>query len=84
MATKQALYAQVVMLLQKYLKIAEGNKNKNEDKFKIWGQSARLERFLDIYFDCTEENFSTCEPDFYNKSFKGITKYNIKTYLKCF
>ena len=38
---EQGLYAQVVMLRQKDLNITEENKNKNEDKFKSQGQSAR-------------------------------------------
>ena len=84
MATEQALYAQVVMLLQKYLKIAEGNKNKNEDKFKIWGQSVRLESFLDLDFDCTEENFSTCEPEFYNKIFQIHYEIQYQNIFKMF
>ena len=35
MFTKQASYAQVVMLCQTDLKITETNKNKNEAKFKF-------------------------------------------------
>ena len=41
MLMEQGLYAQVVMLRQKDLKITEANKNKNEAKFKFQGLSAR-------------------------------------------
>ena len=44
MASEQGLYAQVVMLHQKELKITEANKNKNEDKFKFQCKSARSQR----------------------------------------
>ena len=35
MVMEQGLYAQVVMLRRKDLKISESNKDKNEDKFKF-------------------------------------------------
>ena len=47
MAMEQGLYAQVVVLHQKYLKITEANKNKNEAKFKFQGQSLISKRWLD-------------------------------------
>ena len=51
METEQGLYAQVVMLSQKYLKFIAENKNKNEAKLKFQGQPARSQRWLDIEFD---------------------------------
>ena len=62
---EKGLYAQVVMPRRKCLKITEENKNKNEDKFKFQGHSARSNSWFDLYFDWVEENFSTREPDFY-------------------
>ena len=50
MSIEQGLYAQVVMLRRKYLKIAEANKNKNEAKFKLQGHSARSQRWFDLGF----------------------------------
>ena len=41
---EQLLYAQVGMLIQKYFKVTEANKYKNDDKFKVQGQSARSQR----------------------------------------
>ena len=67
---EQVLYAHVVMLLQKDLKITEENKNKNEYKFKFQGQSARSQCWFDIDFDWIKENFSTREPDLYKKMFQ--------------
>ena len=40
MAMKQGLYAQVVIIRRKDLKIIEENNNNNEDKFKFQGRSA--------------------------------------------
>ena len=65
MATEQGLYAQVIMLRRKYLKFIAADKNKNEAKFKFRGQSAILQRWFDLDFDCIEVNFITCEPDLY-------------------
>ena len=48
MATEQGLYAQVVNLLQNYLKSISENKNKNETKFKFQGQSTRSQRWFDL------------------------------------
>ena len=64
MAMEQVLYAQVVILCQKDLKITEANKNKNEDKFKFQGQSLRSQHWFDLDFDCIEVNFITHEHDF--------------------
>ena len=67
---EQGLYAQVVMLRRKYLKIAEANKNKNEAKFNFKDQSARSQRCFDLDFDWIEVNFSTREPDLYGEIFQ--------------
>ena len=42
---------------------------KNEAKFKFQGQSAKLQRWFDLDFDCIEVNFSSREPGFNNKNF---------------
>ena len=63
MAIEQVLYAQVVMLRQKDMKITEEDENKNEEKFKFQGQSARSQRWFNIDFDWIEENLSAREPD---------------------
>ena len=51
MSKEQGFDAKVVMLRQKYLKITESNKSKNEAKFKFQGQSARSQRWFDLDFD---------------------------------
>ena len=85
MSTEKALYAQVVMLRRKYLNITKENKNKNDDKFKFQGQSARSQRWFDLDFDSTEEIFSTHEPDLYKKIYQshGETQYTneFKTFV---
>ena len=48
MAMEQQLYAQVIMIRQKYLKFAATDRNKNEAKFKFQGQSARSQRWFDL------------------------------------
>ena len=48
--------------------IAE-NRNKNEAKFKIQGQSARSQRWFDLGFDWIEAKFITRKLDFYKKLF---------------
>ena len=53
------------MLRQKYFKITEANKNKNEAKLKFQGRSAISKRWFDIDFHYIEEHFITREPDFY-------------------
>ena len=65
MLIEQGLYAQVIMICRKYLKIFESNKSKNEAKSKFQGQSARSKCWFDIDYDWIEVNFSTGEPDFY-------------------
>ena len=67
---EQGLYAQVVMLRQKDLNITEENKNKNEDKFKFQGHSARSQHWFDLDFDCIDEIFSTLGPDFYRQIYQ--------------
>ena len=61
---EKGLYAQVVILCRKDLKITEANKNKNDAKFKFQGQSVRSQRWFDLDFYYIEEKFSTYEPDF--------------------
>ena len=65
MSMKQALNAQVVKLRRKDLKFIAANKNKNEAKFKLRGQSAKSHCWFDLDFYWIEERFSTCEYDFY-------------------
>ena len=69
--TEKGLNAQVVVLCKNYLKITEANTNKNEDKLKIQGQSARSQGWFDLDFDWIEENFSTREPELYKKIFQS-------------
>ena len=65
MTMEQGLYAQVVKLCRKYLKLIASNKNNNEAKFKFQGQYERSQNWFDIYFDWIGVNYSTHEPDFY-------------------
>ena len=71
MEMEQGLYAQVVMLRWKDLKLFVANRNKNEGKFKFQGQSAISQRWFDIDFDWIGLNSSTREPDFYKKLFQS-------------
>ena len=71
LSTEKGLYAKVVILRRKDLKLIAVNKNKNKAKFKFQGQSARSQRWVDLDFDWIEVNFSTCEPDFYQKLFQS-------------
>ena len=50
MATELGLYAQVIMLRQKYLKFVATDKNKIEAKFNFQGQSTRSKRWFDLDF----------------------------------
>ena len=70
MATEQGLYAQVVMIFQKYFKTTDANKDKIEAKFKFQGQSARSHRWFDLGFYWIEVHFSTHEPELYRKIFQ--------------
>ena len=47
------------------------DKNKTESKFKFQGQSARSQLWFDLNLDWIDINFSTREPDFYNKLFQS-------------
>ena len=51
MEMEQCLYAHVVKLSCKYLKFVATDRNKNEDKFKFQGQSARSQIFFDLDLD---------------------------------
>ena len=84
MATEQALYAQVVKLRRKYLKLIAANKNENEAKFKFQGQSERSQRWFDLEFDWIKVNFNTNEPDLYKKRFRGTIIHRIQIHLKYF
>ena len=69
-AMQQRLYAQVVKLRRKDLKLIAANKNKNEAKFKFQGQSARSHRWFDFDFDCIELSFSQHDLDLYENVFQ--------------
>ena len=84
MLVGKGLYAQVVILSRKGLRIIEENKNKNEAEFKFQGQSTGLQRWFDIYFDWIEENCSTREPDFYRKIFQSHDKTQDTNTFKMF
>ena len=84
MTMEQGLYAQVVKLRQKDLKLIAANKNKNDAKFKFQGLSARSQRWFDLDLDFIEVNFSTREPDFYKKIFKAMAIHKIQILLKAF
>ena len=71
MATGQSIYAQVVKLRHKDLKCVATDKKKSEAKFKFQGQSAISQLWFDLDLDLAEINFSTCEPDFYQKLFQS-------------
>ena len=71
MAMEQGLYAQLVKIRQKDLEFIEENKNKNEAKFKLQGQSAISQRWFDLEFDLIEVHFSTHKPDFIEKCFQS-------------
>ena len=84
MATEQGLYTQGVMLRRKYLNITEENKDKNEDKFKFQGQSARSQRWFDLGFYLIEKNSAHVNLISIRKYFKGIIKHKIKIHFKRF
>ena len=83
-ATEQGLYAQVVNLRRKDLKFIAENKNKNESKFKFQGISAISQRCFDLYFDWSEVNYSTREPDFHKKPFQSYDYTQDKITFKRF
>ena len=70
MATEQGLYAQVVKMIQKYLKFIEeiGIKMKLNSSSKVNLQDNSVWFYLD--FDWIGVNFSTREPDFYKETFQ--------------
>ena len=59
------------------MKFIAAIKNKNEDKLKFQGKSARSQRGFDIDFDWVKISFSTHGPDLYRIFFKshGDTQY---------
>ena len=67
MAIQQGLYAKVVKISRKDIKIIAENDNKNEAKFKFQGQSAISQRLFDVDFVWIEVNFCTRELDLYEK-----------------
>ena len=70
MAIEQVLYAQEVMLCQKYFKIPEENRYKNEDKFKFQGQSEISQHWFYLDLDWIEERFSIPEHDLYKEIYQ--------------
>ena len=70
MSMEQVLYARVVKIIRKGLKFIAENKNKNEAKFKLQGQSAISQCWFDLDFDWIEVNYSTRDPDLYKKLFQ--------------
>ena len=66
---EQWLYVQVLNISRKDLKFSAENMNKNGAKFKFQDQSEISQRWFGLHFDCIEVNFSTCEPDLYQKLF---------------
>ena len=83
MAMEQGLYAQVVVLLRKYLKITEENRNKNEDKFKFQGWYARSQSWFDLGFIGLKKMLAQMNLIFIRKYFKVMMKHKIKIHLKC-
>ena len=81
---EQGLYAQVIMLRRKYLKLVAIDKKKNEAKFKFQGQYAISQRWFDLDFDCIEVNFSTRETDIYKKLFQSHKDTQDKNTYKSF
>ena len=84
METEQGIYAQVVMLCQNYLKTTEENMNKNEDKLKFQGQSARSHCWFDIDYEQIEETFSTREPGIYQIIYRSRDETQNKNTFKMF
>ena len=57
---------------------------KNEDRFKLLGQSARAQRCFDLYFDLIEENLAYLNLISIGKYIKGRKKHKIEINLKLF
>ena len=71
MAMEQVLYEKVIMLRRKDFNFFATDKNKNEAKFKLQGQPARSQRWVDLDLDWIEANFSTRETNYYKKRFQS-------------
>ena len=69
MALETLLYAQVVVIRRKDVKLTGENKNKNKVKIKFQGHSTRSQRWFKLDFDWIKVNFSTYEFKFYRKLF---------------
>ena len=79
---EQGLYAQVVMLCRKDLKIVEANKNKmtlnSSSKVRLQDHSIGL-----IFILIGLKKNSTRETDFYWEIFQRHEKHKIQIHLKC-
>ena len=53
------------------MKFVATDTNQNGAKFKFQGQYARSQIWFDLDLDWIDINFSTREPDFYNKLFQS-------------
>ena len=84
MGMEHGLYAHVIKLHRKDLKLIAASKNTNEAKFKFQDQSARSLRWFNFEFIWIEVHFSTREPDFYKSVFRAITIHMIQIHLKYF
>ena len=56
-------YTQVIKVRSKDLLFDAADKNKNESKFKLQGQSERSQLWFDLDLYWVDMNFSTREPD---------------------
>ena len=83
MAIEQGLYAQVVIICQKYLNITQENRNKKEDKFKFQDQFARSQHYFDIFYYWIENN-PTRKPDLYTIIFQRHNETQDKSLFKMF
>ena len=70
MDMEQGLYAKILLLRRKDLKLTAANKNKNEAKLKFQCQSAIAQRWFDLDFDWIEVYFITYKPGLYKKLFQ--------------
>ena len=60
---EQGLYAQVIMIRRREIDDKKGKEKTKKCNFQ--GQSARSRRWFNLDHEWSEENFRTCEPDFY-------------------
>ena len=81
---EQSLYLQVIMFRRKDLKFDAADKNKKKSKFKFQGRSGRSRLWFDLDIDWSDINFSTREPDFYNKFFQSHDNEQDKNTFKTF